>query len=112
MYGFILVISILKAYLFYVVIMLLSKLDLLKPFNNYVAGHITRISYITLAIGLLSYIAQQTTRNLLHHGLEIDTLNQFWADSMAYIFMAAVIYVIASIFSRGVEIQNENDLTV
>jgi len=26
--------------------------------------------------------------------------------------MAAVIYVIATIFSRGVEIQNENDLTV
>ncbi|MCY7422099.1 MAG: hypothetical protein LH478_10215 [Chitinophagaceae bacterium] len=26
--------------------------------------------------------------------------------------MAAVIYVIATIFTKGVEIQNENDLTV
>jgi hypothetical protein len=48
----------------------------------------------------------------VHHGLEIEKLNQFWADSTAYIFMAAVIYVIAYIFSRGVEIQEENDLTV
>ncbi len=111
-YGFILVISILKACLFYVVIKLLTKLDLLKPFSTYVADKITKISYYTLSRGLISYMAQQTTKNLPHYGFEIDTLNQFWADSQAYILMAAVIYVIATIFSRGVEIQNENDLTV
>src|SRR5690606_12718741 len=47
LYGFILTISALKAYLFYVVIELLSKLDLEKPFNSSVSGHITKISYIT-----------------------------------------------------------------
>lgn len=112
MYGFILFISILKACLFYVVIMLLHKLDLTKPFNSYVAGQIKNISYYTLSIGLISYIARETAKSLPHYGFEIDTLNQFWADSQAWILMAAVIYVIATIFSRGVEIQNENDLTV
>ena len=111
-YGFILVIAILKASLFYVVIQLLIKLDLLKPFSTYVADKIKKISYYTLSIGLISYMAQQTTKNLPHYGFEIDTLNQFWADSQAWILMAAVIYVIATIFSRGVVIQNENDLTV
>ncbi len=112
MYSFILTISILKAYLFYVVIMLVSKLDLSKPFSSYVANQITTISYFTLSIGLISYIARQTANNLQHHGFEISILNQFWADSQAFILMAAVIYIIASIFRKGVEIQNENDLTV
>jgi len=112
MYSFILFISILKACLFYVVIMLLFKINLSKPFDTYVAGQIKKISYYTLSIGLISYMAQQTTKNLPHYGFEIDALNQFWADSQAWILMAAVIYVIATIFSRGVEIQNENDLTV
>jgi len=112
MYGFILFISILKANLFYTVIMLISKLDLLKPFNTYVAGQIKNISYYTLSIGLISYIARQTAKSIQHDGFEIDALNQFWADSQAWILMAAVIYVIATIFIRGVEIQNENDLTV
>ncbi len=112
MYSFILVISILKAYLFYVVIRLLSKLDLTKPFSSYVADQIKILSYYTLSIGLISYIARQTAKNLQHRGFEIDALNQFWADSQAWILMAAVIYVIATIFIRGVEIQNENDLTV
>ncbi len=37
MYTFILVISVLKAYLFYIVIRLVHKLDLSKPFNGYVS---------------------------------------------------------------------------
>jgi len=111
-YSFILFISILKAFLFYVVIRLLSKLDLTSPFNSYVAGQVKILSYYTLSIGLISYIARQTAQGIQHYGFEIDALNQFWADSQAWILMAAVIYVIATIFSRGVELQNENDLTV
>jgi hypothetical protein len=112
MYSFVLIISVLKAYLFYVVIILMIKLDLLKPFSSFVSAQIAKISYFTLSIGLLSYLARETAKNLQHRGFEIDTLSQFWVDSQAFILMAAVIYVIASIFSRGVEIQNENDLTV
>jgi hypothetical protein len=112
MYSFILVIAILKAVLFYVVITLLSKLDLAKPFNSFVSKQITRISYYTFSIGLLSYIAQQTAKNLMHHGFVTDNLNQFWTDSEAFILMAAIVYVIATIFKKGLEIQMENDLTV
>jgi hypothetical protein len=112
MYSFILIISILKALLFYVVVILVTKINLSKPFNNFVSRQISLISYFTLAIGLLSFLARQTAKNLQHRGYDIDALNRFWADSQAFILMAAVIYVIAAIFSKGVEIQNENDLTV
>jgi hypothetical protein len=112
MYSFILFISLLKAYLFYMVIELLWKLNLAKPFNNFVSKRITQISYTTFSIGIISYIARQTAKNLQHYGFVIDNLNEFWADSQAFILMAAVIYVIATIFKKGVEIQNENDLTV
>ncbi|MDR7211691.1 DUF2975 domain-containing protein [Flavobacterium piscis] len=112
MYSFILVIAILKAVLFYVVIRLVSKIDLSKPFNSFVSRQISQISYYTLSIGLLSYIARQSAKNLVHRGFVTDNLNQFWADSQAFILMAAVIYVIATIFKKGIDIQNENDLTV
>ena len=112
MYSFILAISFLKAYLFYIVIKLVTKINLSKPFDNYVSSHITQISYYTFSIGLLSYIARQTAKNLLHHGYVTDNLNPFWEDSQAFILMAAVIYVIATIFKTGIDIQNENDLTV
>ncbi|MBK6979190.1 MAG: DUF2975 domain-containing protein [Cytophagaceae bacterium] len=111
-YSFILGISILKAFLFYIVIRLMHKMDLKKPFSSYVARQISLMSYCTLAIGLLSYIAREFARNLTHQGFDTGSLNQFWADSQAFITMGAVIYIIATIFNKGVEIQNENDLTV
>ena len=112
MYSFVLVISILKSILFYVVIMLLLKLDLEKPFNTFVSTQISQMSYFTFSIGLLSYIARETAKNLQQHGYEIDQLNQFWIDSQAFILMAAVVYVIAVIFKKGIEIQSENELTI
>lgn len=112
LYGFILFISGLKAYLFYAVIVLLGKLDMEKPFSSSASGHITKISYVTLAIGVISFIARQTAMSLTHYGFDVSPLDRFWADSTAFILMAAVVYVIATIFKRGVDLQNENDLTV
>ena len=111
-YSFILSIAILKAVLFYVVIRLMQRMDLSKPFSEFVAKQILQISYFTLSIGLLSFIARQFVKNLMHRGFVTDNLNQFWADSQAFIIMGAVIYIIATIFKKGVELQSENDLTV
>ncbi len=111
-YSFILAIALLKAYLFYVVILLTIKFDMVKPFQPKVADRILKISSITLLIGLLSYFARQISKIFMHHGYDLSALNGFWGDGQAFILMAAVIYIIAKIFSRGLEIQNENDLTV
>lgn len=111
-YSLILAIAILKAHLFYTVIRLMHKFDFSKPFTRFVSDQITKISYYTFSVGILSYIARQTVRVLQHKGYAIDNLDLFWADSQAFILMAAVIYIIAIIFKRGIELQTENDLTV
>lgn len=105
-------IAILKAIMFYIIIRLMHKMDLKKPFSDFVVRQIYLVSYYTLIIGFASYIARQTTKNLIQHGYDLDNLEQFWADSDAFILMGAVIYIIATIFKKGVDIQNENELTV
>ncbi|HMY12657.1 MAG: DUF2975 domain-containing protein [Bacteroidia bacterium] len=112
MYSFIIVIALLKVLLFYTVIMLLLKLDLSKPFSSFVSTQISQISYYTLSIGIMCLIAAQTTKNLDHHGYDVERLYQFWNDGKAFILMSAVVYVISTIFKKGVELQKENDLTV
>jgi hypothetical protein len=111
-YSFILAIAALKVVLFYCLVFLVTKIDLSKPFNIMVSGQIEKISYYTFSTGLLSYIGRQYVRNLSHHGFVAHNLTPFWADAQAYILMGAVIYVIAIIFQKGIELQNENDLTV
>jgi hypothetical protein len=111
-YSFILSISILKPILFYAVIHLMHKMDLSKPFSTFVSKQISLISYLTLSIGFLNYIARHTVKNLNHYGPVPSSINQFWVDSQAFIIMGAVVYIIALIFKKGLDIQNENDLTV
>lgn len=112
LYAFVLTIALLKAILFYILIVLMHKMDLKKPFSTFVSNQISRISYFTLSIGILGYIAGKITTSLNHYGFATNHLDQFWSDSQAFIFMGAVIYIIATIFKKGVELQNENDLTV
>jgi hypothetical protein len=112
MFSFVLIIAILKAHLFYIVIKLMTKIKLAKPFNSFVSKQISQISYYTLSIGFLSYFARKSAKNLQHHGYDIDKLNQFWVDGQAFILMAAVIYVIAVIFAKGVEFQEELEETI
>ena len=112
MYSFVLVIALLKVVLFYVVVRLLTKMDLSNPFNGFVSKQISQISFYALSIGLLSFIARQSAKNLMHHGFDTYNLDHFWEDSGAFVLMAAIVYIIATIFKRGIDIQKENDLTV
>lgn len=111
-YSLIIAIAVLKAYLFYIIIKLVSKINLEKPFTNIVAKQILQISYHTFSIGIVSYIAKEATKNLEHHGFVVDKINNFLVDSEAFILMAGIIYVIAIIFSKGIELQEEKDLTI
>lgn len=111
-YSFIMVIALVKAIMFYVVVRLMHKMELSQPFTFYVSDQINLISYCTFSIGILSVIARQVVKNIEKSGLISNKVEPFWGDAQAYILMAAVIYVIAVIFKKGVEIQNENELTV
>lgn len=111
-YSLIITNAVLKAVMFYIVIRLMHTMKLSHPFTRFVSIQILCISYYTLVIGLLSYIARQWTNNLEHRGSITTGLNQFLDDSQAFIVMGAVIYIIATIFKKGIELQEENDLTV
>lgn len=112
MYSFILSISLLKAFLFYDVIKLVGKLDLQKPFSEFVSKQISRVSSLSLTIGLLTVIASQVVKSISQKGFDVNQLNFYWTDGEAFIFMAAILFIIATIFKRGIELQSENDLTV
>ncbi|MEZ5072426.1 MAG: DUF2975 domain-containing protein [Bacteroidales bacterium] len=111
-YSFILTIAVLKAFLFYIVIRLMLRMELAKPFSEYVARQIVLMSHYTLSIGLISYIARQTANGLIHHGYDTNDVSRFWEDSQAFVLTGAVIYIIGAIFKKGVALQHENELTV
>ena len=73
---------------------------------------IEKISYEAVSIAIVSVIAHQFTKQLIHRGYEVSQVEKYWNDTAAFLMMAAILFVISQVFKKGIELQNENDLTV
>jgi len=109
------IVSIMRAYLFYLIIKILhdKKLNMAQPFSREVGRFIFRISYVTLFIGLFSWYGVKYAEWLVRQGVrmpDVQYLRLGGAD--VWLFMSVTLFVIAQIFKRGIEIQTENELTV
>jgi hypothetical protein len=112
MMSCIVLLALLKAYLFYLVVNLFSKLNFVAPFSTDIAKIIEKISYEAFSIAILSIITKQYAKRLIQNGYELSDTSTYWNDTAAFLMMAAIVYVISQIFKRGIELQQENDLTV
>lgn len=110
--GLVIAISAIKASVFYFVIRLFGTLRLVKPFTEQVALLISKISYYAFTVGVVSFIAHEIIQKLVQKGYDLNQVERYWSDSSAYMMMSAILFAIALIFKKGIEIQNENDLTV
>lgn len=105
-------ISALKAYVFYLVLGLFKVLDMVKPFSENISRIISGITTFSFATGIASVIARQFVERLTEKGYDASAMERFWNDSGAYLMMSAVLFVVSLVFRKGLELQNETDLTV
>ena len=86
---------------------LLSKLNIARPFNADVVKLMQRISYSILLVWLVA----------MAYDIHVGILEKSYGLVATYIsgdsiFLAGIVYILAQMFKRGVEIQSENELTV
>jgi len=108
----ILSIAILKAQLFYTMIRIFLKIDLIHPFNKEIAKLIRTLSYTAFEIGVFLLITRGCADWLIKRSFELEGLQSYLSGAFEYFLLSALIFAIAQVFKRGVEIQAENELTV
>lgn len=97
-----------EAYIAYWLARVLGKIKMANPFTPEVARILERMSYVII----LTWVAA-----LLYNG------HQKWVSKLVpdmqqnlipteFLFLAGVVFVIAQIFKKGVELQSETELTV
>src|SRR5688572_3322076 len=107
--------TVLKALMFYFIIRIFhdKKFNLSKPFNEAVRRFILIIAYLSLGIGIFSSWGTKFAGQLANEGVELPSIQQLrLGGADVWLFMSVILLVIASIFKKGIEIQNENELTV
>ena len=107
--------SVLKACMFYLIVKILhdKKFDMAQPFSNEVRRFIVKMSCLAFGIGLFTQWGVKYTEWLEKKGVSMpDTQHLHLGGPDVWLFMGVVLFVIAQIFKRGIEIQTENELTV
>lgn len=97
-----------KALMCYLLIKILTKVNLTSPFTLEIARAIERVSYMLIGTWFVSVLRVAHGYWLAHitdAPPSVDLLS-------GYLFVAGLVFVISQIFKRGVEMQSENELTV
>ena len=96
-----------QAYMAFLVIKLLSNLNIQRPFNANALKLMQIISYCLLLLWAIVVIHN------VHVGvLEANTGISGELLSSEFIYIALIVYVFSLLFKRGLELQSENDLTI
>ncbi len=109
------IVMIMKAILFYVIVKVLhfEKLDVSHPFSTVVRKSISKLSYVALGIGLFSILGLKYTNWLVEQGVQMSNVKELrFGGADVWLFMSVILFVIAQIFKSGIELQEENDLTI
>ncbi|SFO68155.1 Protein of unknown function [Algoriphagus ornithinivorans] len=110
--GLIISIWALKSWMLFGVIQIFQKLKIQDPFHFSISKKITQISHVALLVGVLSILSFAYGRWLVDQGLMLNHFSESVRGGMEFLFMAGIFYVFAVIFRRGVEIQQEHELTI
>lgn len=111
--GLILVIVFaLKTYMAYLAVKISMKINLQQPFSKPISKWVAQISHFALMIGILQVCAQSYYKGLIKEGLVLTNLSEYFGEGGEFLFLAGIIFIIAQVFKRGLEIQSENELTI
>ena len=107
--------AVLKALMFYLIVKIFhdKKFDLLHPFNEPVRKFIVNIAWLALGIGLFSFWGAKDTESFVAEGVNMPNIQHLkLGGADVWLFMGVALLVIGRVFKKGIEIQNEIDLTV
>ncbi len=109
------IVAVVKTVMFYFIVRILhdNRLNIVRPFNRQLTSFVVLISYLSMVIGLFSLAGTRFTEWLAERGTQFPTIESLrLGGGDVWLFMSVTLFVIAVIFKRGIEIQEENDLTV
>ena len=109
------IVAVLKTILFYLIIKIIhdKKLNLAQPFNHDVNRFIFRVAYLSLGIAFFAIWGTNFSENITKQGVSVPSIQHLKiAGGDVWLFMGITLLVIAQIFKRGIELQEENELTV
>lgn len=102
----------LQALLFFVLLQIFKHLNLVSPFHEKIRKLILSLSILSFGIGLLSKITVGFSIRFISQGMSFPHLFEHIDIGDSFIFFGGILFFISVLFKKGIELQNENELTI
>ena len=109
------IVTTLKAVLFFVIVKLLhdKNLNLYQPFSTKMYHFLLTLSGLSVVIAFFSNYGLNYLKWLQEKPIALPDLSTFAVGGGdVWFFMGIILFLIAKIFKRGIEIQSDNELTI
>jgi len=109
------IVAVLRACIFYLIVKILhdKKINMSQPFGSEMGRFIINLSYLAFGIGVFSWWGVKYSEWFVEQGVQMPDIHYLrLGGADVWLFMSVILFVIAQIFKRGIEIQSENELTV
>lgn len=100
----------LEAVLIRKVISALNKVDVNHPFSAKISSLIHQITSLALVLGVASFLFDVIFQAIILGEVSLNV--EIGGDDFSFLILAGIIYVIGKIYKKGVDLQNENELTI
>lgn len=101
--------SILNVMLWAKIKKVLYDVNIKNPFSKEISKMLESISFLLFGVWLFGFSINGVTVYLSNR---IEGIGKGFDSDFSFLFSAGIVYIISQIFKRGIEIQEENDLTV
>jgi hypothetical protein len=101
-----------EALLFFTVIKIFQKINMAQPFHGTIRKLIERMAWICLFVGIFSMQAAGFAERYVAKGSSLPELARHVGHGDVFLFFAGILYFISLVYAKGIELQQENELTV
>jgi hypothetical protein len=101
-----------EALLFFTVIKIFQKINMAQPFHGTIRKLIERMAWICLFVGIFSMQATAFAERYVAKGSSLPELARHVGHGDVFLFFAGILYFISLVYAKGIELQQESELTV
>lgn len=105
-------IFILQTVMFFVLLQIFKNINLVSPFHEKIGKLILKLSFLSLGIGILSKLTMDFSSKYTNQGMEFPHLIEHIGLGDAFLLFAGMLFFISILFKKGIELQNESELTI
>jgi hypothetical protein len=101
-----------QAMIFYTVILIFKKINMMTPFHEIIGNLIKKMAGYALVTGIFSIVTLAFAEVYIAKGFVFSNLMQYISQGDSFLFFAGILYFISLLFEKGISLQKESEFII